>query len=87
MSFLKALAKPQGIEFLISLLISDTASKSPGDEIGKPASIMSIPISSNTLEIWIFSSTLIDAPGDCSPSRIVVSNIIILFLSVIFYKN
>ena len=27
------------------------ASKSPGDDIGKPASIISIPISSKTLEI------------------------------------
>ena len=41
----------QGIEFLIFLLIAVTASKSPGDEIGNPASIISIPISSKTLEI------------------------------------
>ena len=51
MSFLVALANPQGIEFFILLLIAVTASKSPGDEIGKPASIISIPISSRTLEI------------------------------------
>ena len=51
MSFLVALANPQGIEFLTLLLIALTASKSPGDDIGKPASIISIPISSKTLEI------------------------------------
>ena len=56
---------------------------SPGDAIGKPASIISIPNSSNTLAIWIFSSKLIDAPGDCSPSRIVVSNIKTLSLLLI----
>ena len=51
MSFFNALDNPQGIEFFTLLLISDTASKSPGDEIGNPASIISTPISSNTLEI------------------------------------
>ena len=50
---------------------------------------MSIPNSSNTLAIWIFSSKLIDAPGDCSPSRIVVSKIITLSLPLItkFYRK
>ncbi len=69
------LDKPQGIEFFKILLTSVTDSKSPGEAIGNPASIISTPNSSKTLEIWIFSSRLIDAPGDCSPSRIVVSNI------------
>ena len=68
-------ANPQGIDFFKTLLIADTASKSPGEAIGKPASIISIPNSSNTREIEIFSSKLIEAPGDCSPSRMVVSNI------------
>ena len=44
---------------------------------------ISTPSSSNTLAICIFSSKLIDAPGDCSPSRIVVSKMYTLFLSVI----
>ena len=39
------------IEFFNILLTSETASKSPGDAIGKPASIISIPSSSNTLAI------------------------------------
>ena len=72
------------MDFFKVLLISVTASKSPGEAIGKPASITSTPNSSNTLEICNFSSKLIEAPGDCSPSRIVVSKIIILFLSLIF---
>ena len=62
-------------------------SKSPGEEIGNPASIISIPISSNTRDIWIFSSTLIDAPGDCSPSLIVVSKIKTFSLLAIIFKN
>ena len=70
-------------EFFKTLLTSVTASKSPGDAIGNPASIISTPSSSNTLAICIFSSKLIDAPGDCSPSRIVVSKMYTLFLSVI----
>ena len=82
-SFLLALDNPHGIEFFKILLIAVTASKSPGEAIGKPASITSIPNSSKILAIWIFYSRLIDAPGDCSPSRIVVSNIITLFLSLI----
>ena len=42
-SFLLALDNPQGIEFFKILLIAVTASKSPGEAIGKPASIISIP--------------------------------------------
>ena len=38
-SFFVALANPAGIDFFNDLLISVTASKSPGDAIGKPASI------------------------------------------------
>ena len=73
MSFLECLDNPAGIDFFKILLTSETASKSPGEAIGNQ--IISIPSSSNTLAIWIFSSKLIEAPGDCSPSRIVVSNI------------
>ena len=80
-SFFICLDNPAGIEFFKILLTSVTASKSPGEAIGNPASIISTPSSSKTLAIWIFSSRLIDAPGDCSPSRIVVSNMYTLFLS------
>ena len=51
MSFFVALAKPQGVDFFNILLISVTASKSPGEAIGNPASITSIPNSSKTREI------------------------------------
>jgi hypothetical protein len=53
--------------------ISRTASKSPLEAIGKPASITSTPISSRILASSSFSSIDIEAPGDCSPSRMVVS--------------
>jgi len=50
-----------------------TASKSPGDAIGKPASQTSTPNLLKTLAISSFSFKLRVAPGDCSPSRRVVS--------------
>ncbi len=48
---MECLESPAGIECFKILLTSDTASKSPGEAIGKPASIKSIPNSSNTLAI------------------------------------
>jgi hypothetical protein len=45
------LANPAGTDFFNILLIAVTASKSPGEAIGNPASITSIPNSSKTLEI------------------------------------
>ena len=74
-SFKLALANPAIVEFFMFLLTSTTASKSPFEAIGKPASIISTFISCNTSAIWTFSSKFIDAPGDCSPSLKVVSNI------------
>ncbi len=55
--------------------ISCTASKSSGEAIGKPASIMSTPRASSARAISIFSLRFSDAPGHCSPSRSVVSKI------------
>ena len=63
------------------LAISRTASKSPLEAIGKPASITSTPISSRILASSSFSSNDIEAPGDCSPSRMVVSKMMTRFLS------
>ena len=71
-----ARANPQITEFLASFAISLTASKSPSDAIGNPASIISTPISSRSSATCSFSSYVIVAPGHCSPSRSVVSNII-----------
>ena len=43
------------------------------EAIGKPASMTSTPISSRILASSSFSSSDMEAPGDCSPSRMVVS--------------
>ena len=50
-------------------------SKSPGDETAKPASMISTLSRSSCRASAIFSSTFIVQPGDCSPSRSVVSKI------------
>src|SRR5215212_1931462 len=52
-----------------------TASKSPGEVIGKPASMMSTPSRASCCAISSFSWRLSEMPGDCSPSRRVVSKI------------
>src|SRR5215213_4131046 len=56
-----------------SRAIACTASKSPGDAIGKPASITSTPSRASWCAISSFSPVLSEMPGDCSPSRRVVS--------------
>ncbi len=73
MSLLEARARPQTVAFFTRLAISETASKSPLEAIGKPASITSTPISSRTSATCSFSSSVMEAPGLCSPSRSVVS--------------
>src|SRR5438270_234232 len=50
-----------------------TASRSPRDAIGKPASITSTFRAASCRARRIFSSVFIEKPGDCSPSRSVVS--------------
>ena len=55
--------------------IAWTASKSPGEAIGKPASMMSTPSRASCWAISSFSAVLSEIPGDCSPSRSVVSKI------------
>src|SRR5205807_7519723 len=47
----------------------------PGEAAGKPASIMSTFSRTSCSATCIFSSVVIVAPGDCSPSRNVVSKI------------
>ena len=75
MSAKLARARPQITALSASLAISLTASKSPSEAMGKPASMMSTPISSRRVAICSFSCRVIVAPGDCSPSRSVVSKI------------
>ena len=64
-----------------------TASKSPLLAIGKPASITSTFSFSKIFAILSFSEGFIDAPGLCSPSLRVVSNITnfsLLFIIIFF---
>src|SRR6476659_10958089 len=54
--------------------IARTASNSPCDEIGKPASRMSTCSRASCSAISTFSALVSAIPGACSPSRRVVSN-------------
>ena len=71
-----ARARPQTVLSWIACAMAFTDSKSPFDEAGNPASITSTFSRSSCLAMRIFSSRVIDAPGLCSPSRSVVSNMI-----------
>ena len=73
MSARPARASEQTTLSLTLFAISLTARKSPSEAIAKPASITSTPICSSSSAIFSFSATVIEAPGDCSPSRSVVS--------------
>src|SRR5512146_338020 len=75
-SFSLARASPQTVLSVIARAMSCTASKSPFDEAGKPASITSTRSRSSCRAMRSFSSFVIDAPGLCSPSRNVVSKMI-----------
>ena len=55
--------------------ISDTASNSPSDETGNPASRMSTFSRASCSAISTFSARVSAMPGACSPSRRVVSKI------------
>ena len=61
--------------------IASTASKSPGEVIGNPASITSTPSRASCCAISTFSCVFSEMPGDCSPSRRVVSKISTLLWS------
>ena len=52
-----------------------TARKSSGEAAAKPASMMSTPSRDRVFATSSFSDEVIVAPGDCSPSRRVVSKI------------
>ena len=70
-----ACARPAICEPRICFAIACTASKSPGEVLGNPASMMSTPKRSSCLAISILSAAVSATPGDCSPSRRVVSKI------------
>ena len=73
MSFLIARASPVTIGPLTSRATAWTDSKSPGEEAGKPASMISTPSAASCRAIFTFCSFASFAPGTCSPSRSVVS--------------
>ena len=73
MSALWVRARPQIVGPSTPRAIASTASKSPGEVIGKPASITSTPRRASCWAISTFSWVLSEIPGDCSPSRRVVS--------------
>ncbi len=58
-----------------STAIRLTASRSSGDAAGNPASMISTPMRASERASSSFSAEVIVAPGDCSPSRKVVSKI------------
>ena len=64
--------------------MAEIAAKSPSELAAKPASITSTLRRSSWRAMRTFSSRVIDAPGDCSPSLNVVSKMI--NLSVIAYS-
>ena len=70
-----ARARPATTGPWTSRAIACTASKSPGEAIGKPASMMSTPRRASWWAISSFSAVFSEMPGDCSPSRSVVSKI------------
>ena len=67
--------RPAMVEPFTLLAIASTASKSPWLAIGNPASITSTPRRASWSAISSFSPTSSEIPGDCSPSRRVVSKI------------
>ena len=81
MSGFWARARPQIVGPWTSRAIFSTASKSPGEAIGKPASITSTPSRASCCAISIFSAAFSEMPGDCSPSRRVVSKMWTRFAS------
>src|ERR1700722_19144692 len=56
--------------------MASTASKSPGEAMGKPASMTSTPSSYRAWATWRFSARFMLEPVFCSPSRRVVSKMI-----------
>jgi len=81
MSALWVRARPQITGPSTTREIFSTASKSPGEVIGKPASITSTPRRASCWAISTFSAVFREMPGDCSPSRSVVSKMWTRFAS------
>ncbi len=69
-----------------SAAMRDTDSKSPSEVIGNPASITSTFSLASWWATSSFSSTESEIPGDCSPSRKVVSKISTRRMSLILLR-
>src|SRR3989441_8012840 len=65
------------VTFRHSAATALTAAKSPSEAIGNPASIISTPSDCSFRARSSFSVRFIEQPGDCSPSRKVLSKILI----------
>src|SRR5258708_24969652 len=76
MKLQEKLRMPQRFDRLGVAAMLCTASKSPGDGIGNPASNTSEPRRSSCWARRSFSCTFMLQPGDCSPSRSVVSKMV-----------
>ena len=73
------------VAFFTVCAIVFTAWKSPGEAMAKPASMMSTPKRSSWRATSVFSCKFMLQPGDCSPSRSVVSNTLTcLMISLLF---
>ena len=68
-------ARPQMLGPGTSRATASTLSKSPREAAGKPASMTSTPSSARARATRSFSGRVMLQPGDCSPSRSVVSKI------------
>jgi|GEM_PF-5660591 len=81
-SFVRTRARPQTSRLRPSLAMALTFCLSPSEETGKPASSTSTPSLSSCRAILSFCSLVSDTPGVCSPSRSVVSKIVLcVFIS------
>jgi hypothetical protein len=70
-----ALANAAMVGARTACAIAAIASISSGEAAAKPASRISTPRASSSCAILSFSDAVMLAPGDCSPSRRVVSKI------------
>ena len=87
-SFSTARVSAQMVGQVTAFEISTTELKSPGLEMGNPASMISTPSSSSAFATSIFSIVFNWHPGTCSPSRNVVSKIYNLSLILFsIYRN
>ena len=76
-------ASPATVLCLISRATSRTASKSPCEAMGKPASITSTPRASSRRASRSFSAVFMEKPGACSPSLSVVSKIRTISIAIL----